>query len=377
MIVVSTNFPSAREPAKGQFVRSFALEAQRVAGCVTVIAPRTVFSLFRNSPDRDYSDFDSTERLDVKRPLFVSASAFRISSRLSTQRLSQLMLTRAVTHSGRRAGEPKLIYAHFLSNAFAAIPLARYFGCPLIAGVGESGDYLRQLERHLGLSWMRHQAKQIHKFACVSDYLRDYVRDELFVPADRVHSVPNVPNTEVFYREDRASMRRLLNLPHDAFIVSYVGAFTERKGFARVLQAVETIPDCYCVMLGAGRPPNHERLLFAGAVQADMVRKYLNASDVFSLPTKNEGYSNAINEAIACGIPIVSSNIPEVAQQVDPEFSVLVPPDDISALADAIRGLRDDANARVRMQSAALRCAQRFSYGDRVRAIIALARTGE
>ena len=69
---------------------------------------------------------------------------------------------------------------------------------------------------------------------------------------------------------------------------------------------------------------------------------WLNAADVFVLPTTAEGSCNAISEAIFCGLPVISSDIPEIREQVPTGKAILINPLDIQAMADAIREVKSN-----------------------------------
>jgi glycosyltransferase involved in cell wall biosynthesis len=83
-----------------------------------------------------------------------------------------------------------------------------------------------------------------------------------------------------------------------------------------------------------------DRVTLAGAVPAGAVREYLDAADVFVLPSRTEGLPRALVEAMARGLPAIGSTaggIPELLPAED-----LVPPDDPLRLAEALRRLVDD-----------------------------------
>lgn len=111
---------------------------------------------------------------------------------------------------------------------------------------------------------------------------------------------------------DKRECRAELNLPHDAKIVLFVGGFVERKGPLRVLDACRSLePKPLMIFLGKGEQElADENIIFKGAVNQESLAKYLNAADVFVLPTTKEGMPNAILEAMASNLPIVSSDIP-------------------------------------------------------------------
>lgn len=87
---------------------------------------------------------------------------------------------------------------------------------------------------------------------------------------------------------------------------------------------------------------------FTGALPADGVRQALSASDVFVLSSRNEGWANVLLEAMACGLPVVASDVGGNAEVVcRPEVGSIVPFDDHVALLKALSGALTQAWDRV------------------------------
>jgi glycosyltransferase involved in cell wall biosynthesis len=97
----------------------------------------------------------------------------------------------------------------------------------------------------------------------------------------------------------------------------------------------------------------------------------LSACDVFVLPTLIEGSCNALVEAMACGLPIVSSTGEFNDDVLDERMSIRIDPLDVAAIRAAIVRLRDDPGLRARMAAEALRRSQLFDVDDRARRMLA------
>ncbi len=93
------------------------------------------------------------------------------------------------------------------------------------------------------------------------------------------------------------------------------------------------------------------------------------ASDIFVLPTTNEGMCNSIIEAMAVGLPVVSSDLPFNRELLSQKTGILVDPWDIEAIALAIRKLRQDVKLRQRMSMAGRQQAERMNIQDRVKKV--------
>ena len=115
--------------------------------------------------------------------------------------------------------------------------------------------------------------------------------------------------------------------------------------------------------------PEGAQVLHRGPVSHEEIPDWLSAADVFALPTYAEGSCNAILEAMACGLPIVSSNIPANREVLDPSFSVTVDPYDIRQIRQAIETLVDDPERREAMGRIASENARRYDSANRARGI--------
>ena len=150
-----------------------------------------------------------------------------------------------------------------------------------------------------------------------------------------------------------------------------VGQWNARKGTERILRAIESRPEIGAVFLGKGPlAPEGPQVLHRGEVSHGEVATWLCAADVFVLPTLNEGCSNAILEAFACGLPVVTSDLPFNRAIADDDCAVLVDPQDTEAIGRAIARLADHPELRAKMSGASLRRAASFQLEDRASRIV-------
>lgn len=167
-------------------------------------------------------------------------------------------------------------------------------------------------------------------------------------PAERIHVVHNgVPPFEPPVGT-RATIRRELGLSDDAFVVLFTGSGWERKGLRFAIQAINTAGLEHATLLVAGRGhrrglPRSGRVRFLGPVKD--VAGYLAAADAFILPTLYEPFSNACLEALAAGLPVITTAHNGFAEVIEPgvEGEVVAQPDDIRALAAALEKWSDPA----------------------------------
>ena len=140
----------------------------------------------------------------------------------------------------------------------------------------------------------------------------------------------------------------------------------------RLKQAAESLDAVYFACAGKGpQNPSCERCLNAGPVDNSQLPVFLSALDAFVLPTQIEGCCTAIDEAISCGLPIISADRSFNYDICGEDNSILVDPDDIDAIAVAIARLRDDGELRARLAQGSLSRAPGLDLRRRVATIAA------
>jgi len=170
----------------------------------------------------------------------------------------------------------------------------------------------------------------------------------------------------------RAEYREKINIQDDDILIGSVGRLDEQKGHVHLIEAVArlvpTHPQVKCVIIGEG--PLHAELqgvidkLGVGANigllgRQDEVPNWLAAMDIFSLPSLWEGLPNALLEAMALGLPVISSDCDGVTEIVSKDLSgLLVKPGDANAIYLGLQDLVSDPGLRQRLGESARRKVQ-------------------
>ena len=210
----------------------------------------------------------------------------------------------------------------------------------------------------------------------------------LGVAPDRIRRIPNSVDVGRFAPADAARRKELrgrLDIPQDRRVAIYTGRLVTTKGLPSLLRAWREVaarcPDALLVLVGSGglglqnceallRRQVREwgledRVLFTGSVEN--VHEYLQASDLFVFPTEREAFGISVIEAMACGLPVITTGVDGIRDVVRPGLDALVvPPKDDAALAEVIvRGLQKGDAIDAMASEARRRAVAEFS-GTRV-----------
>lgn len=206
------------------------------------------------------------------------------------------------------------------------------------AGDGVHREWLTQRKRKMGtLSrwWLDHSpyhkyvldaeaalfnSPRLRKVICISKMVRDDILRYFPQTKDKLEIISLGIDTDHFnptVAAYRHAIRDQFNIPKSAFLFIFVGSGFERKGLITAIDALQNIP-AHCHLLVVGRDKTQkryqktaqslgvgDRIHFAGVT--DDVRPFYGAADAFILPTLYEPFSNAVIEAMACALPVITS----------------------------------------------------------------------
>ncbi len=138
---------------------------------------------------------------------------------------------------------------------------------------------------------------------------------------------------------DRAAVRRELGIPGDAVVAAHVARVDPMKDHRSFLTAMSELPQLRALLVGNDTQdlPRMPNVLALGP-RADLPQILAAADLVVSSSAFGEGFSNALGEGMACGLPAVATDVGDAALIVG-DAGLIVPPGDPKALAAAIRQL--------------------------------------
>ena len=370
LLTFSTLFPNAQQPNHGIFVETrlrYLLASGQAQA--RVVAP---IPWFPSSSPRfgDYARFAKVPKSDQRHGIDIVHPRFAIVPKIGMNMAPLLMAQAVKPVIGRIIDEGydfDVLDAHyFYPDGVAAVMLGKYFNKPVvITARGTDINLIPQfrLPRKMIL-WAARNASGI---VTVCNALKDEMVG-LGVAADKITPLRNGVDLQRFQPMDRAAARATLGLKR--FTLLSVGLLDPRKAHDLIIKALPSLLDVDLLIAGTGPEKKNleqlaqelgvaDRVTLLGPVPQTELKTYYNAADALVLASSREGWANVLLEAMACGTPVVASNVwgtPEVVAA--PEAGELMPERTPQGLVTALTRLR----ANYPDHAATRRYAERFSW---------------
>jgi glycosyltransferase involved in cell wall biosynthesis len=249
-----------------------------------------------------------------------------------------------------RAFAPDLVLAYWVyPDGHAALLAAQRLGVPCVVGALGTDIHVRDALN----SWLtRRTIAGIDALLTVSENMKRTAVETFGATPAKVHTITNGFNTDVFYPRPQQQMREQLCVPADSRLIVYVGRFVAAKGIKELIAAFRALaaddPKLRLVMVGQGVMGEEltslirhagvlDRVILPGGQPPQGVAEWICAADLLCLPSWSEGYPNVVVEALACGRPVVATDVGGVSEIVNDSCAVLVAPRDIESLRSGLQ----------------------------------------
>lgn len=351
VLSLATVFPNPLEPSAGTFVKARLAGLAAAGAEVTVVAPLALLDYAgrRMGLRRPVPRVTHEGRLAIHYPRWIyppkiaALNPFLLAFELLPL-VSQLM----------RHWQPHVIDAHFgFPEGVTAWILSRLVRRPFVVTLRgneplHAGYPLRRL-------LMKRSFAAASALIAVSERLAAFAR-ELCSGTELVTVVPNGVDTSLFYPRERAQCRRRWEIRPEEHLVISVGSLIPRKGHHWVIRAIRQLIECglqvkLIVAGGRGREGDVSAQLlrevrqhglqscvrFAGVLSQDALADLYSAADLLCLASTREGHPNVVQEALACGCPVVMTDV-GAARALIPsaEYGVVVPLEQLDHLSQVL-----------------------------------------
>ena len=211
-----------------------------------------------------------------------------------------------------------------------------------------------------------------------SQTVKSEVCEHLRIAPDKVFAIPEAARGS-FYPASHSEMTAVRErLRVEADFILFVGTVEPRKNLLKLVRAFEELDQgssAHLQLVIAGKPgwlsndlaahlarsSIKDRVVFTGHISDDELRALYSSCTVFAYPSLYEGFGLPLIEAMACGAPVVASNVPSVVETVG-NVARLVSPHDVHDIAEGIKRLLENVEEREHRSGAGRRHSQNFSW---------------
>ncbi|WP_297065451.1 glycosyltransferase family 4 protein [Thermococcus sp.] len=343
LLVLTNSYPdSAGRHYGGIFVKEQVDRLREYFGEVYVISPQP-FGI-NNKILQDYQH----ENVRVFFPRF-----FHLPVGYFRKRLGDNFFKSALRVIKKEGLEFDIIHTHFTwPSGYAGALLKRSFGRPLIITAHGYDVYDLPFRGREWFGKVKAALDSADHVITVSNRNREILVEKLSVPVEKVSVIPNGFDSNLFKPLDKVKAKRKLGLPLDKKIVLNVANLVPVKGHEFLIRAMVDVlkvrQDVLLVIVGDGplrgkleglvkKLGLSKHVKFVGAKPHEEIPLWMNAADLFVLPSLSEGNPTVMFEALGVGLPFIGTTvggIPEVIKSED--YGLLCPPADPDCLAEKI-----------------------------------------
>ncbi|MBL4721722.1 MAG: glycosyltransferase family 4 protein [Alphaproteobacteria bacterium] len=354
ILTFTSLYPSAAQPVHGVFVENrlrHLVDSGKVK--LRVVAPTPWFP-FKGKTFGQYGVYAQTPRQETRSGISVIYPRFPVIPKFGMSlgpRLLYLALKPVLAKILSSGEKFDLIDAHyFYPDGVAAAMLGQAFNIPVvITARGTDINLIPQYDKpKRQILWAADKAAAS---ITVCQALKDTLV-ELGADGAKIHALRNGVDLTMFKPGDREKDRQNLGLQGQTLLS--VGHLIERKGHHLAIEALTKLPDCTLLIAGDGPERQNlesltarlkltDRVTFLGRIPHNNLAAVYGAVDALILASSREGWANVLLEAMACGTPVIASNVwgtPEIV--ATPESGVLMETRTADGLAVAARRLFDD-----------------------------------
>ena len=314
-----------------------------------VVAPIPSFPL-KFGPFKRYAKLDTVPQRELHNGIDVYHPRYSVIPKIGQNLTPKKMAAAALPVIQKIIADGfdfDVIDAHyFFPDGVAAAIVAKELNKPLVitargTDVNLFADYRTSEEM------IKKAAEQSDAIICVADSLRQKLISK-GIEAEKITVLRNGVDRNIFYpvgSSERENLRHKLGM--DKQTVLAVGNLTQIKGFDFLLQAIAKLPEADLVIIGEGEEKNNltqqaetlnltKRVNFVANIGQKDLKDYYNAADMLALTSIREGMPNVVLESIACGTPVVATDVGGVSEVLTEKCGIIINDRNADELAAAI-----------------------------------------
>jgi len=347
--VIARNFPSSAEPWQGRPAYQTLRELARKAD-VRVFYPNPGYPSLLKPRGQSFSKLEpSSDSPDVKVDYYDYPALPVVSRPVNGWMAARVLLPHI------RNFAPDLIFSYFLyPEGYAALQVGKALSVPVVAR--SMGSDINRIGDPISAMHTRTVLRKVDFLVMVSRDLREKAL-AMGASADKICTMINGCDTSVFHVRDRTQAREKLGIDPELEAVVYIGRTDVNKGVRELVEAAVSLhpehPNLHVYLVGGGP----DRAIVQSKIEVNNASGYIHtlpacafddvavwiaSADLATLPSYMEGCPNVILEALACGRPVVATNVGGIPEIMSEKFGRLVPPRDPVALAQGLASVLAD-----------------------------------
>lgn len=282
----------------------------------------------------------------------------------------------------------RAVHVHYIFPTGLAGLLYKYLFKSKLIVTSHGGDIDQMIKK---TSFSRNMTGLILQKAdhviAVGDRLKQEIHQHFKIEEEKVSVINMGVNRENFYPKGKQQSRDKLSISHDEKMLVFVGNLIEAKGLNELLDAYTQIkpsmPELTLHLIGEpknqayfeafqNKIADQPDIFIHPAKSQNEVADWLSAADVFVLPSHIEGFGLVALEAMACGVPVVGTDVGGLSYLLDEERGLKVKPHDAESLANAITRLIENPALQEKLIANGLAKAEEYDQNKLIEEVIKL-----
>lgn len=337
ILLVSRGIPSTKDPQWGCFEFDQAQALKSLGHKVVILSVDERIRFYRRKLGITHSVIDGIECYNLR---FIPKKISNLFGYSISSKISRAQYDSLFNHIISKEGLPDIIYSHYLKISYNAVSLKNKYHLPLVAIEHWSeinNEILIPEALKIGNSTYHH----VDQLICVSESLKQMVKKHFYQDSIVVHNMiaksfcnsnfDSITNKKIKFVATGSLIHRkgfdllpkafsMLNLPNEQWELTIIG---EGKEYENLIQQIHSIS-------------LQNNIHLVGIKTKEQIAEILKNSSIFLLPSRNENFSVAVLEALACGLPVIASICGGIRECINEKNGLLFPVDDVEKLSQSI-----------------------------------------
>ena len=337
VFIIARGYPTTQDPQWGCFEFDQAQALKSLGHKVVILSVDERIRFYRRKLGITHTVIDGIECYNL---CFIPKKISNLLGFCISSKISRAQYDYLFNHIISKEGLPDIIYSHYLKISYNAIFLKNKYHLPLVAIEHWSEinkDTLIPEAKKIGNSTYHH----VDQLICVSESLKQMVKKHFNQDSIVVHnmiakafcnsnfdSITNkkiqfVATGSLIYRKGFDLLPKafsMLDLPNEQWELTIIGEGKEHENLTQQIHSTSLQNNIHLV----------------GIKTKEQIAKILKNSSIFLLPSRNENFSVAVLEALACGLPVIASICGGIRECINEKNGLLFPVDDVEKLAQSI-----------------------------------------